>query len=1036
MSIPRVFLSPIHMIVGLILLAALCIAAPAGAQTTYYVATDGSDNNTGTSIDSPFATVVKAFHSASPGDTIYVRGGTYRQMIDLSGSGGQPGARVHIFAYPGEKPVFKGSDVVTGWTQYAGSVWRAPWSVNSQQVLVNEQPLQQIGWAGGSESRSNFLRYLAPVGSDLNDCMNLRGSFFYDSGGQWLYVNLPEGMDSPVGQIIEASVRPRVFRAGTGSNLVHHLHLRGLAFRHSNVSLASNGAAVALREHSIIEDFEVTHMDHGGLSIGAHTIVRNGVVSHNGGNGGEISGGGGGRNFLFQNVQFNHNNYRRFDYQINANGNAFHSPHSYAGMKILGDVSGVVENCEFNDNLAPGLWFDYANYGHASGEKIIVRNNVMANNVSQGLYIEVSNHVDVYNNLIHGNRGRGIYLSTTSDIRVFNNVLAYNGTGGQGQGQAAIDVSGGRRPVDPIAGTWVQGYRLNASGNVVFSHLMTSARNQVFNNIFYNNITLRDLQVWRNPGAYPSELGFDNTADNNLYWRDGTNPIFQNLREFRDLNADGTSKPDSGNQQMNGLANWKMARPDLDQNSIQADPQFVDPQNGDFRLLAGSPAINAGALAPLVTTDFAGLPRPIGGGWDIGAHEFNHPPVVAITSHADGDIVAAGSTVELVAVASDSDGSVATVTFYNGSQLLKVENSPPYRFIWNNIPAGAHRITAVAKDNLGATGTSAAVTVIAAVPAEADAFVRDGSFGNANYGSDPELLVKTAGVAGFSREAFLRFNVASAGAAPVASAKLRLYVVAGPAIENHLSVVSDSSWSESTLTWNNKPASAAPFASWTVQPGSWVEIDMTDQVRDALAGGGKLSLRITTPTSDSANVRYASRDHTTAAIRPQLIIQPQVIASDDAYVRDGSFADDNYGSDPELLVKAAGSPGFTREAFVRFDLSTGVPATFASAKVRVHVLAPGDGVSNYAAISDGDWSQDALTWNTRPQAGADIASWTPVTGQWVEIDVTNALGNALTQGALSLRLHAYLSTPGNARYASVEHPDASLRPHLLVSLNP
>ena len=43
---------------------------------TYYVSTTGSDSNRG-NVNLPFATVEKAVSVAKPGDTIYVRGGTY-----------------------------------------------------------------------------------------------------------------------------------------------------------------------------------------------------------------------------------------------------------------------------------------------------------------------------------------------------------------------------------------------------------------------------------------------------------------------------------------------------------------------------------------------------------------------------------------------------------------------------------------------------------------------------------------------------------------------------------------------------------------------------------------------------------------------------------------------------------------------------------------------------------------------------------------------------------------------------------------------
>lgn len=55
--------------------------------------------------------------------------------------------------------------------------------------------------------------------------------------------------------------------------------------------------------------------------------------------------------------------------------------------------------------------------------------------------------------------------------------------------------------------------------------------------------------------------------------------------------------------------------------NIEADPLFVDPANGDYHLNEGSPGIDAGLPLELVPNDFAGVKRPIGAGYDIGALE-------------------------------------------------------------------------------------------------------------------------------------------------------------------------------------------------------------------------------------------------------------------------------------------------------------------------------------------------------------------------------------------------------------------------------
>jgi hypothetical protein len=51
------------------------------------------------------------------------------------------------------------------------------------------------------------------------------------------------------------------------------------------------------------------------------------------------------------------------------------------------------------------------------------------------------------------------------------------------------------------------------------------------------------------------------------------------------------------------------------------NPQFVNPSAFNFRLQAGSPAVNTGVSVSGLSTDPDGVARPVGGAWDRGAYE-------------------------------------------------------------------------------------------------------------------------------------------------------------------------------------------------------------------------------------------------------------------------------------------------------------------------------------------------------------------------------------------------------------------------------
>jgi chitodextrinase len=100
----------------------------------------------------------------------------------------------------------------------------------------------------------------------------------------------------------------------------------------------------------------------------------------------------------------------------------------------------------------------------------------------------------------------------------------------------------------------------------------------------------------------------------------------------------------------------------------------------------------------------------------------NQPPIITLTAPAANATFTLPSTVTLTATASDPDGTIAKVEFFNNGTSLGSKTTSPYSLSWTPAVPGFAALTAVATDNLGATSTSASVStgLLPSLPYTAD----------------------------------------------------------------------------------------------------------------------------------------------------------------------------------------------------------------------------------------------------------------------------------------------------------------------------
>lgn len=81
------------------------------------------------------------------------------------------------------------------------------------------------------------------------------------------------------------------------------------------------------------------------------------------------------------------------------------------------------------------------------------------------------------------------------------------------------------------------------------------------------------------------------------------------------------------------------------------------------------------------------------------------PPSIALTSPADGDVISHAGNISIAADVQATDGTVTSVSFYDGATLLGSDTTTPYA-ITAVMAGGPHQLSAVATDSNGLSQTS------------------------------------------------------------------------------------------------------------------------------------------------------------------------------------------------------------------------------------------------------------------------------------------------------------------------------------------
>ena len=370
---------------GAAALGSTAYPVPADAR---WVAPDGDDAAPGTA-EQPWRTLGRAVQATPSGGTVVLRGGTYRETVEVPST-----RRLTIQPGPGEAVWMSGSDPVTDFVEVDGlwvrSDFASPFSAGTldPSLVTTTFPM-----AGDPDMAFLDGRPLRQVASHTDV---VPGTFLVDDAARALVLG-----EDPAGQVVEVAVRAEALTVKSAGSVV-----RGIGFRHYATHITRLGAVKARAAGITFENDVFVDNAAAGLSVMAPDVrVRASTATGNGQLG--IHGDGADR-LVVEDSLLRGNNVERFS-AVAASG----------GIKVTGSDGIVLRHNLVEDNRSHGLWMDLG----SDGARVV--RNVSRRNTAAGIIIEMSTDEVVASNVTVDNEV-GVIISETSGAEVWNNVILGN----------------------------------------------------------------------------------------------------------------------------------------------------------------------------------------------------------------------------------------------------------------------------------------------------------------------------------------------------------------------------------------------------------------------------------------------------------------------------------------------------------------------------------------------------------------------------------------------------------------------------------
>ena len=400
----------------------------------------------------------------------------------------------------------------------------------------------------------------------------------------------------------------------------------------------------------------------------------------------------------------------------------------------------------------------------------------------------------------------------------------------------------------------------------------------------------------------------------------------------------------------------------------------------------------------------------------------NLPPMISITSPADGKRFVEGEYITLSAEGFDVDGNISRVVFFaNGTEIGDSEYEP-YQYLWRDVPADDYKLTAKVIDNEGFEKLSDPINIMVNTPRE----------------NEYQIAISEDDITASTDDGNIAANTIDKD------------------LNTRWSAEGDGNWIQYDLAqfyWISFVKIAFYKGDQRV---AYFDLQVSDDgeswttvLSDAASSGTTSELQTFNFENITAKyVRYVGHGNSENDWNSLLefeiwgkdpVLVDSLAPMDDTYIRDGEYSGDNYGMEEELLLSTGNNQSDNSDIIMKYK----IPKLEGNINEAILKLTPTDAdISNNQIsmelyeITDNNWFELGLNWDNAPTMDSLIMKETKTVNlsSPIEFDLTDYIDNNKDREYISLgfNISNSESTTESIKFASKNHNDENLHPSFTI----